>query len=648
MTLFGRRHAVGLVREVMTCPQDGPAPPVLVFEGGRTALLTGVAGLLDGRVPYAHVDLGAQGRPGTPEVLYALAFHLGRPCPLYGTLRFPRLAVGKLVMDDTTLDLHDRDAARRQINDLLRAHRGIDQMVTTLREGAGTLPAGLPASVQTPLGLAARFLATALGRLARWTWSSRFVLGRAQKWYGAQGSSHRRPPVETLIELNQWHRRPNLGTNARQRDDLLWAAFRADLTAGLGRRRHRSWIPRCVVLLDNADTRLGRNVLTELVRLRAGGEHDPLAVVATAREPFLDHLPAAEQRTLAADEPLALARSGPDGRRWPRWVRYPLPGLTEEDTTRKVTADHPRLDHRIPLLVQQFAQGNPLAVGLLLEAADEVPSWPAGGNELGLVLARLEPPPPDDTDRVQCTIAERLCRHLLGRDDRDPFPDDEVETLTTCAAARTGEQALTLAVGSGLLTPDGYTGELSTLLAGLWPTAPDAAPPPLRRLLLRRLAARPADAETGWRAVHERLRRECAERADRTGELYHALALGELGRVAGYFTERAGVDPAREWLATLHEVVQAPTNLDHPVPPADEAHRLARATGADPDSRLGRITRLVAALWLAADPFTGRHRADLHDGIKRDYRAIALQFHDDQSRLVAEATTHRVRAEQWR
>ncbi|TDB82011.1 hypothetical protein E1091_18860, partial [Micromonospora fluostatini] len=285
-------------------------------------------------MPYAHIDLGTQGRPGTPEVLYALAFHLGRPCPLYGTLRFPRLAVGKLVMDDTTLDLHDRDAARRQINDLLRAHRGIDQMVTTLREGAGTLPAGLPASVQTPLGLAARFLAAALGRLARWTWSSRFVLGRAQKWYGAQGSTHRRPPVETLIELNQWHRRPNLGTNARQRDDLLWAAFRADLTAGLGRRRHRSWMPRCVVLLDNADTRLGRNFLTELVRLRAGGAHDPLAVVATAREPFLDHLPAAEQRTLAPDEPLALARAGPDGRQWPRWVRYPLPGLTEEDSTR--------------------------------------------------------------------------------------------------------------------------------------------------------------------------------------------------------------------------------------------------------------------------------------------------------------------------
>ncbi|GGL87267.1 hypothetical protein [Micromonospora yangpuensis] len=687
MTIFGRRHAVGLVREVMSCPADGPAPPVLVFEadrgGGKSALLTALTGLLDGRVPYAHVDLAATGRTGTPEVLYALAFHLGRPCPLYGTLRFPRLAVGKLVMENASLDLHDRERARRQINALLRTHRGIDNLVTTLRDGAGNLPAGLPASVQAPLSLVPRILATLVSRLASWRWSSPFVLGRAQKWYGTQGS-HRRPAVETLIELNQWHRRPNLGNNARQRDELLWAAFRADLVAGLGRRRRRTWLPRCVVLLDNADTRLGRHFLTELVRLRAAGESDPLAVVATAREPFGEHFGTAEQRILESDEPLLLRRPGPGTRQWPRWARYALPRLTDTDVVQQVSTAHPSLDRRLPLQVQQFAQGNPAAVSLLLASAAEVSSWPAGGNELGVVLARREPPPPDDTDRVQCTIEERISRHLLGLDDGDPFPDDDVETLTTCAAARTVEQAMTLAVGSGLLTPDGYTGKLSALLAQLWPDDADGdanvrptnarpgnvrhadarhadgrsgnarhadsrhadvhpadtryadiGPPPLRRLLLRRLAARRPQAQHGWAKVHGRLRTQCAEQGDRVGELYHALALGRLGQVA-------------DWLATLRAVAQAPTNLPHSVPPADEAYRLARATGAEPDSRLGRVTRLLAGLWLAADPFTGRHRADLHDDIKRDFRAVALQFPDDRSLLVAEATRHKALADLWR
>ncbi|MFG1913722.1 hypothetical protein [Micromonospora sp. NPDC048898] len=651
MTIFGRSNAVGLVREVMACPQDGPAPPVLMFEGrrgsGKTALLTGLAGLLDGRVPYAHVDLAASGRTGTPEVLYALAFHLGRPCALYGTLRFPRLAVGKLVMEDSALDLQDRDRARRQINDLLRAHRGIDSLVATLRDGAGNLPAGLPASVQAPLSLVPRILASVISRLASWGWSSPLVLGQAQKWYGRQGT-HRRPPVETLIELNQWHRHPKIGNNARQRDELLWAAFRADLTAGLGRRRHRAWMPRCAVLLDNADTRLGRHFLTELVRLRSSGEHDLLAVVATARDPFVDHLAPTEQQILQHDKPLVLIRPGLNGRQWPRWVRYRLPRLTDDDVTLQASTAHPSLDRRLPMLIQQFAQGNPMVVSLLLNAAAEVTSWPAAGNELDVVLARTEPPPPEDTDQQQYTIEERLTRNLLGLDDSYPFPTDDVETLTTCAAAQTGKQAVTLAITKGLMTPDEYSGELSVRIADLWPENADAAPPtPLRRLLLRRLAARPPE-ETDWVQTHRLLRTQCVQQDDRTGELYHTLALGELGVVATHFAKRVNTEPAADWLATMLAVVQAPTTVTHPVPPADEAKQLARATGAEPDSLLGRVARLIAGLWLLGDPFTGRHRTVLHDNLKRDFRAVALHFHDDRSLLVAEATRHKALADLWR
>jgi hypothetical protein len=672
MTIFGRRHAVELVREIMTChpgPQ-GEQPPVLVFEGergsGKTALLTSLTSLLDGRVPYAHIDLGVSGRTGTPEVLYALAFHLGRPCPLYGTLRFPRLAVGKLVMNDTTLDLTDRDRARDQINRLLRAHRRVDQMVATLREGAGNLPAGLPAAAQVPAGLLIQFLAAVIDRLASWAWSSRFVLGRAQGWYGTQGSGPRNRPVETLIELNQWHRGPNAGNNVRQRDELLWAAFRADLRASLRRRLRKPWMPRCVVLLDNADTNLGRHFLTEIVRLRAEAEilaggagpgsaaTDPLAVVATSREPFLDHLPAGDQRVLAAGERLVLpgpdhpGPGAPGSDRWPRWVRYPLTDLTDLDVAQKVK-DLPRLDHRVPLLIQQFAQGNPLTTSLLLDTAQHVAAWPAGGNELGAILVRLEPSPPDDTDRVQFTIEERLSRHLLGLADGDPFPTDVVESLTTCAAARNVEQALILATGSGLVTPDRYIGLASSpVLASLWPSGDGGPLPPLRRLLLRRLAARGPDADAGWSDAHGWLRKHCAARGDRAGELYHALAAGELGYVAEHFADRSDEEPAGDWLAAVRALIRAPANLPHDAPPSEEAHRLARELGAEPNSRLGLVARLIAELWLAADPFSGRHRADLHTEIARDYRVLAPYLPNGHTLLIGEAARHERLADQWR
>ncbi|TDC78004.1 hypothetical protein E1193_21445 [Micromonospora sp. KC606] len=650
MTIHHRRHAVELVREVMTRGQDTAPPPVLIFEGdrgsGKTALLTGLAGLLDGRVPYAHIDLEADGRTGTPEVLYALAFHLGRPCPLYGTLHFPRLAVGKLVMDDDTLDLRDRDRARQQINALLREHRGVDRLVTTLREGAGDLPAVLPAGMQTPVHLSTRLLASVIHRLASGAWSSRFVLGRAQKWYGTQGAPHPRPPVETLIDLNRWHRRPGEANNARQRDELLWAAFRADLTAGLGRRLRRPWMPRCVVLIDNADTRLGRHFLIELARGRETAQNEPLAVVATSRAPFLGHLPEAQQRLLAAEESLTSGRDADQPR--PRWVRYPLPALTDADVVHRMAREHPDLEPRLPRQIQQLGQGNPLVVSMLLAAAHEVSSWPEGGEELALALARLEPTPADDTDRRQFTVEERLIRHLLGVPDADPLPVDEMETLTTCAAARTVEQATTLAVRSGLLTGDGYAGRLGLMFDSLRSASPDADPPPLRRLLLRRLAARDPDGGDGWNWVHALLRDQCRARGDRAGELYHALALDQLEEVSDQFATGVGAVPAADWLAMLRAVTRAPTHRPHTAPPTQEAHRLARSTGADPESRLGRVTRLVVGLRLAADPFTGRLRADLHDGLKRDYRALALHFPDDQSLLVAEANRHKGWADQWR
>jgi len=98
-----------------------------------------------------------------------------------------------------------------------------------------------------------------------------------------------------------------------------------------------------------------------------------------------------------------------------------------------------------------------------------------------------------------------LCRSLLGFADDAVFPDDAVEALVTCAVARDSEQALALAAEGGPL--EGVA-DLDARIArsGLWAPGGSGGAAVLRRLLLRRLAARPDRDPDGWVTVHEWLR----------------------------------------------------------------------------------------------------------------------------------------------
>ncbi|MGH3811383.1 MAG: hypothetical protein ACRDUV_02860 [Pseudonocardiaceae bacterium] len=92
--------------------------PILVVEGfrgaGKTALLSALDELLDQRVPRARLDFEAHRHASVQQVLSALAFGLGRKCPRYGVLQFPRLIVGQLVIG-LKLDLTDHAQACRQV-----------------------------------------------------------------------------------------------------------------------------------------------------------------------------------------------------------------------------------------------------------------------------------------------------------------------------------------------------------------------------------------------------------------------------------------------------------------------------------------------------------------------------------------------------
>ena len=294
--LYGRDRAITLVREFMDRPAQnrGRRVPIVVFTGsrgsGKTALLSDLARRLDQRVPYAYLDLETVDAPGTPEVLSALAFDLNRHCATYGRLAFPRLIVGRIAMAQD-LDLTDHHRARSQVEAALEAYRNVSRLREFLRESAPrvlsavTEPHGIPVATE-----AGRYVpGLLLDGLVSWAPTRRVVLGRGLAWYGHQDRGLARDSLDVLVDLNRRGRRSDLAENRAEVDELLMAAFVADLRDGFGATRRAARRPlNCVILLDNADTAMGLGFLVELVRAR--GQHaahvaddaDPVTVVVTS------------------------------------------------------------------------------------------------------------------------------------------------------------------------------------------------------------------------------------------------------------------------------------------------------------------------------------------------------------------------------
>jgi hypothetical protein len=366
--LYGRADAVALVRELMARPEYGAAPsgtrcPIVVFEGpagsGKTALLGGLAGLLDRRVPYAHVDAEAvdmvADRPAVTRLLAAAAFQLARRNRRYGALPFPRLIVGQLVVR-LALDPVNRDAAMRlpvtdanrdraaaEVTRALATHRGVDGFTRALQEVAGDVLRQIPGGGRLPTGLVTRGLGFVAGRLTSWAPSRRFVLGRYQNWYGHQDDPARRrqatpdESIQELVTLYHWARHLEDPDSEQRINGLLFQAFFADLREAFQTRQGAGkWPLNCVILLDNADGPLGTAFLKELVearRARVGGPGatDPLTVVAASRGELLGSVLETDHLTVRSVAPVLL-----EGHPW--WVRWPLRNLTFDEVGAMVAA----------------------------------------------------------------------------------------------------------------------------------------------------------------------------------------------------------------------------------------------------------------------------------------------------------------------
>lgn len=664
--LYRRGRALSLVHEFLTREERDGLPvsrptPVVVFAGaGKTALLAELARLMAGNAPCARIDC-EDFAGGARELLSLLAFELNRHSGRYGELPFPRLITGLIVIrsvDLEDLDLKaDRKTARERVLRVLEERQNtaqslqdsVSEIIKAAFDAVGSRIPGGPEVVRAAMDILTRVgPRLVLGSLAATRRGRNLILGTGQDWYGDQG----RKPVDGLITLNRVAARGS-EEDRREVASVLWAAFLADLDDAFARHQAINWTLNCLVLLDNADSPAGREFLAELVAARQERVADPLSVVATSRGELADQkIPLGGRLT-----PLAQASARPwreaDARQ-PAWFPVALPDLTITDVgamVRQLELPGGTRRGNITSAVYRYTAGHPIAVRMLLDAIAVALDTDSAADSADFDLAPvLEAPVPDITQDDPPPLADVLLRRLLRG-----LPQEQLTDLVTCSAARDLEAAQRLAATSRLLGQNWGT-KARIFSASFWRSRdaaapegrPAADPPPagtltlhpvLRRLLLRRLAARPSPPVAAqhrpararparrpapeWQVVHAWLRADAVGAADQVGALYHALALGEIEHVARSFTDALQTYDPEGWLRTLETVAAAPNRLPPGGQTLDQVDRLTEWTGPD-DERSVLMARLVAALWVDTDPLSDRYRPDLHEEIRDDLTRIAL------------------------
>jgi hypothetical protein len=642
--VYGLKGVTRLIRHFMTRVERGGTLssldfPVLVVEGfrgtGKSALLTRLAGLL-GHVPYARLDLDKNRHASVPEILSAIAFDLSKKYPKY-ELQFPRFIVGQLVIG-LDLNLTDHSAACEEVQNALRKHRDFEAVRNLLVDMAGSVLAGVSHSTGVPFKPSAGLLRSAVDWLAERAPGRAITLGPYHRWYGHRDLGLHQDAIDMLVDLNRWAADVEDEDNRQRMDELLLAAFLADLRAEFDHGKHadeRSL--NCVVLLDDADTELGRRFLAQLVtarRQRAVGEQDgadPLTVVATSRGGLLADVPDADQ---AMVEPEALRTGAYDvadlSRHW--WLGVHLPDLTRDEVGR-AAADMGLAwgnNQRITRVVHDLTGGHPAATSIVLDAIAR--GAPTRWVEPEVILARTDP-------GAESTVEDRILGRLLVG-----VSDGVRRDLVTCAAARRHAHALALAGVDGMLV-NGRVG-YDIVDRVLWPAGGAAGLTLLRRLLTRRLAARAEPDGPGWSAVHATLRRLRRDDDDEAGDLHYALADGELAFVSGRLRERLDELDSTAWFALATEVAAAPRRPRPSGAPIDEVRATVNAAGLDPS--LTCVARLVVALQVAADPFADSRRRDVHLQIADDYGEVARLCPGGPHAVFLEASRrHRKEAEWW-
>jgi hypothetical protein len=654
--LYGRDRATGLVREFLVRPESNGRPvtrptPVIVFTGsarsGKSALLANLAERGKGHIPASLVDCADFESGRARHLLALLAFELNSTSGRYGTVPFPRLITGLIALqvplDDVPLT-GDRDIARELMRKALEDRKNTASLLReTVQEALnagvsalGAQPAWLTAALDLFSKAGPRLV---LGGLVSTRYGRQVVLGKGQDWYGSHDPDEGQDAIDALIELNRNAARTapkgavpegvaakDALAARREAADLLWDAFLADLADAFDRRRADNWSYNCLVLLDSAEAGAGPLFLDELVkarkrRQRDGLVPDPLTVVVASQGPLLKRAaPRATAAPLAEagyDDFARRAAGHPDG---PWWYPVELAELSAADVAgmaREFNVSHGTRRAEVASAVYRYTQGHAGTSRALLAAMGE-----SGETDLASILeyrARTGGSTP---------LADRLLDDLMSG-----VSPRVKENLVTCSAARDQEAALKLGSFPGLLNGQAWDDEIRN--PAFW-NQDQELHPQLRRLLLRRLAARPDGAQDGWLAVHDRLRRLGAAEGDPTGELYHALACGDIAGVSEWLNDARATMRAQAWLAMIDAVAAAPNNLATGQRDEDYVGELVGQFEGDA-KRLAPVAQLVTASWIDGDPLSQPGRGGLRVLAKDAMKQIARAATRDKSVLLARA-----------
>jgi hypothetical protein len=628
----------------------------LVVEGcggsGKTTLLRNLSRQLGVNLPHALVDPHAAHAdlpfgPVSPMLL-ASAFGLSRRWPNLGKVSFPRLVLAHVAMRQEIPPI-DAGQARAAMTTALNRHRdkhGVTNLVRGLVQDLMAMLEPVP-GLPVPGPNVVHYMADLLvGSFQAATFTNKLTFGEALDWFGHQdmGEAFTHRPLDGLIALS-W-RAHNPDPNIRgDIDDVLAAAFLADLRHSMARMSRRTW--NCVLLVDNVDHPAGSALLTTLVRVRQRREArnlapDPLTVItASSGEHMARVRPTGADAGVLPESTLALVPPA-ELRRRTSHLRVALEPLTRAEVATLVTGT---LDPLVLVGQRSAARtvfgvtgGHPGAVRLVLDALVAEPDL------AGDVEALLSRPNPTGTpgDTVEACILRRLADGVSVSRRGDPVL---LRDLVTLSAARNSDEAARLLSHDGLLRSQPHE-RAELLSATLWPGRSDDAVgvmvPVARYLLLRALARRDDADPAGWSTVFDWLCQEATQRGDIAGELHHSLALGQIQAASDRLMRLLPKENGVGWLALVDAATSTP-DLRQPLDdPLTRAQRLAADAFAPTDLPGSPVARLVTGLRAVGDPrlCNAMHQRNLHSLIAGSYEAAA-RFSPDPEALQNRAQLHR-------
>lgn len=705
--LVGRDDTAALIELLMKWRPRRPLPVLVAFGpggSGKTALLDHVQRRYRD-IPIARVNLDEAGSLRCEDILAAVFDDLRSfTHPEFGRIELPRYALARLAMMCESPEPEESDPYESTRQLLARRADSMPPAARAFAEVSGLVPA------QHRLARLFRpviaWLA-ALGVLAP-SWLRRWLVGpgiaAALNWFEHTAT---KPHLLDLavgsrvdavfVRLRRLVHAGDFGDRTKQDrervDRLLVAAFVADIAEAFrGRRRRRT---NCVLLLDGADLlepfeysmfESSRGVfpapetdfLQLLAEARVAEPGAPLLVIAT-KQSSSDLAEIEPEKVVPANgfEPTATEIATA---RYEAWAQrfgasrvvtdslFPvrLRPFTRAQTEQFVVEWNRRQGStgasRVLLAeLHEVTKGHPLAVRLAIEAINldyqHTMVQPAVRSVFGQRI-------PGETQHIgDYLLARFLQRFRVGE-------EVEERAKTRAVLARLAAPRLIDEQTIALLTPEldphdafrrlsHYSfaelferdGVVADPLTGAHPHRDRylTLHPLLRDLLAGTLLRGPAPGQLSYVEVHTLLKERFHADRNRTAELYHTLALGDVAAVAALVkqdvqTSRAG------WPAMLEQIAEAPTPTRVHPHRSERLDRLRHRLGVSVRREVSTVRELVEDMWrLRSATSTAQYSAETFERIAKHYMDLAelitpegdttaLDERDNYQRLAETAT----------